>query len=78
MTGWGTHSYDQVNRALGTDARQVLHVAFGSVLERYGAELKAFLAANEEAYYTALEGHFQRHFKAFKENLATEDTEGTE
>ena len=45
------------------DARQVLHIAFGSVLT--SPELKdrlfASLTQNEEAYYDALERHFIRH-----------------
>ncbi len=47
------------------DARQILHVAFGSVLTpAYGfkARLLAVLAEHEEAYYAALEQHFVRHF----------------
>jgi hypothetical protein len=47
------------------DGRQVLHVTFGSVLERFGASLLAALAANEEVYYRALEVHFHRHFEPF-------------
>ena len=46
------------------DARQVLHVTFGSVLtsERgYKERLFAGLAAHEEAHYAALERHFERH-----------------
>jgi hypothetical protein len=48
------------------DAREVLHVTFGSVLtsERgYKARLLAGLAANEERYYDALERHFIRHLQ---------------
>jgi tagaturonate epimerase len=46
------------------DARQVLHVTFGSVLtsERgFKPRLFAGLAAHEEAHYAALERHFVRH-----------------
>jgi len=42
-------------------ARQVLHVTFGSVLDRYGSELKAVLVTHLEGYYQALEKHFVRH-----------------
>jgi hypothetical protein len=47
------------------DARQVLHVTFGSVLERFGEELLAVLAAHEEAHYAALETHFEKHLLPF-------------
>jgi hypothetical protein len=47
------------------DAREVLHVTFGSVLDRYGPYLKAALDAHEEAYYSALEAHFRRHLEPF-------------
>ncbi len=43
------------------DARQVLHVTFGSVLERFGERLLAVLRAREETYYTYLEAHLRRH-----------------
>jgi hypothetical protein len=48
------------------DGRQVLHVTFGSVLHRFGDRLLATLARHEEAYYAALEAHFERHLKPFK------------
>jgi hypothetical protein len=48
------------------DARQVLHVTFGSVLHRYGERLFATVAEHEEAYYAALEAHFERHLKPFQ------------
>jgi hypothetical protein len=47
------------------DAREVLHVTFGSVLGRWDERLKALLRANEEAYDTALEQHFTRHLTLF-------------
>jgi hypothetical protein len=47
------------------DTRQVLHVTFGSALERFGAELLEVLAAHEEVYYAALESHFERHLTPF-------------
>ncbi len=46
------------------DARQVLHVTFGSVLNSdrgYKSRLMAGLVAHEEAHYQALERHFIRH-----------------
>jgi hypothetical protein len=47
------------------DTRQVLHVTFGSVLARFGNELLAVLAAHEEAYYAALQKHFDKHLAPF-------------
>ena len=49
------------------DGREVLHVTFGSVLDRFGVELLAALDENEEAYYAALEAHFDRHLAPFVE-----------
>jgi hypothetical protein len=54
-------------------ARQVLHVTFGSVLTardengsyRFRERLLQALESNEEAYYAALEKHFDRHLEAF-------------
>jgi hypothetical protein len=42
-------------------------VTFGSVLDRYGERLLATLNAHEEAYYRALEVHFNHHFSPFVE-----------
>lgn len=47
------------------DARQVLHVTFGSALAAFGVEIKAILARHEEVHYAALETHFRRHLAAF-------------
>ena len=47
------------------DGREVLHVTFGSVLDRFGARLLAVLDAHEEAHYAALEAHFSRHLSSF-------------
>ncbi|HEY6042979.1 MAG TPA: tagaturonate epimerase family protein, partial [Anaerolineae bacterium] len=41
------------------DARQVLHVTFGSVLALFGDALRASLAANLPAYHQALYVHFK-------------------
>ena len=43
------------------DARQMLHVTFGSALDRYGKRLVAILDSHEEEYYDALEKHFIKH-----------------
>jgi hypothetical protein len=47
--------------------REILHVTFGSVLARSGAELKAALARHSEAYAQGLERHFVRHLRPFAE-----------
>ena len=47
------------------DGREVLHVTFGSVVERFGDQLLATLAEHEEAHYVALEAHFVRHLVSF-------------
>ncbi|MEZ4770474.1 MAG: tagaturonate epimerase family protein [Caldilineales bacterium] len=49
------------------DAREMLHVTFGSALARYGADIKRTLRANEESHYAAIEAHFDRHLAAFAE-----------
>jgi hypothetical protein len=54
------------------DARQVLHVTFGSVLtvddgERFRTQIYAALDQDEEAHYAALEKHLQRHVAPFAE-----------
>jgi tagaturonate epimerase len=48
-----------------TDARQVLHVTFGSALRRYGEPLKALLRAHPDDYRAALRRHFERHLAPF-------------
>ena len=47
------------------DARQVLHVAFGSILDAYGDPLRALIAAHEDAFRAGLERHFSRHLRPF-------------
>jgi hypothetical protein len=47
------------------DGRQVLHVTFGSVLDRFGQRLKEMLAQHEEVHYAALETHFLKHLTPF-------------
>jgi len=47
------------------DARQVLHVTFGSVLDRFGDRLHAALSGNQETYDDNLERHFERHLAPF-------------
>ncbi len=47
------------------DAREMLHVTFGSALSRYGHDIKATLRVHEEAHYAAIEAHFDRHLASF-------------
>ena len=47
------------------DARQVLHVAFGTLLTGYGPQIRAVLAADEAGYRAGLERHFLRHLAPF-------------
>ena len=52
------------------DAREVLHVTYGSVLtaeegERFAAPLREALESDEEAHYAALEHHLGRHVAPF-------------
>jgi hypothetical protein len=47
------------------DARQVLHVAFGTLLTGYGRQIRAVLAADEAGYREGLERHFLRHLAPF-------------
>lgn len=45
------------------DARQLLHVTFGSNLDTFGDELALLLTNQEDAYRQFLERHFTRHLK---------------
>jgi hypothetical protein len=55
------------------DARQILHVTFGSVLtartgdgrSQFGERIMALLRANPETYAANLEAHFLRHLRPF-------------
>ncbi|TET81390.1 MAG: hypothetical protein E3J37_09290 [Anaerolineales bacterium] len=47
------------------DAREMLHVTFGSALAQFGRQLKETLVAHEETHYQALEAHFIRHLRPF-------------
>ena len=47
------------------DARQVLHVTFGSVLDRFGDRLLATLREHAGVYHEMLRAHFRRHLAAF-------------
>jgi len=47
------------------DARQVLHVTYGSALDTFEAAIIDTLKADDEAYYNALEIHFRKHLQPF-------------
>jgi len=47
------------------DAREMLHVTFGSALAAYGGRLLAVLRSHPDAYDANLERHFIRHLAAF-------------
>jgi hypothetical protein len=47
------------------DARQVLHVTFDSVLDRFGERILRILRENEETHYEMLEVHFRWHLAPF-------------
>ena len=52
------------------DARQLLHVTFGSNLDRFGAEIHGLIADHQEAYETVLKRHFTRHLTPFANGAA--------
>jgi tagaturonate epimerase len=57
---------DELASVLNTfDGRSVLHVTFGSALDRFGRDLLQILDAHEEEHYAVLETHFLRHLEAF-------------
>lgn len=47
------------------DARQVLHVAFGSVLDQFRDEFHKFIVRYEKEYAAGLKTHFLRHLTPF-------------
>jgi hypothetical protein len=47
------------------DARQVLHVTFGTLLDRHGAAIARLVAEREDAWRAGLERHFARHIRPF-------------
>lgn len=48
-----------------TDARQVLHVTFGSALTQYGDQIQSVIRDNGAEYRAALRRHFERHLAPF-------------
>jgi hypothetical protein len=47
------------------DAREMLHVTFGSALAQFGNPIKEALVEHEEVHYQVLENHFVRHLEPF-------------
>ncbi|MBN1564234.1 MAG: hypothetical protein JXA10_10370, partial [Anaerolineae bacterium] len=47
------------------DARQVLHVTFGSLLDEFDGRFFASLRANEDTYHDVLKLHFDKHIQPF-------------
>jgi hypothetical protein len=58
------------------DARQVLHVTFGSVLDRFREPILAELERNEELHHSLLATHFSRHLTPFCQTVATASDRG--
>ena len=48
------------------DARQVLHVTFGSVLDQYGDDLQGLIREHETGYHAYLKTHFDKHLASFR------------
>ncbi len=59
------------------DARQVLHVTFGSALGVFRARLMQLLSTHEDAYAGALERHFVRHLAPFARTLHATQVDST-
>jgi len=51
-------------------AREILHVAFGSVLQQFGAELRSALIKHADAYQANLVKHFRKHLDLLKLDAA--------
>jgi hypothetical protein len=47
------------------DARQVLHVTFGSALAKFGADIKTALQTHRAEHYAVVERHFVKHLEPF-------------
>ena len=50
-------------------AREILHVTFGSVLARFGTELKETLEKFETAYLEGLQAHFEKHLRLLQVHI---------
>lgn len=49
------------------DARELLHVTFGSVLDAFGDRLREGLRLHPEVYSEGLAAHFEKHLQPFVE-----------
>ncbi|MCC7165363.1 MAG: hypothetical protein IT331_22885 [Anaerolineae bacterium] len=49
------------------DAREVLHVTFGSALAQFGGEIHTTLRQFHDEYTTTLATHFSKHLAALKQ-----------
>jgi len=47
------------------DWRQVIHVAYGVLLDRFGKRMMDVLRENEEDYYQSVTNHIRRHLETF-------------
>jgi hypothetical protein len=47
------------------NARQIVHVTFGSVLAQFGASVRETIQSHQEEYALTLEQHFYRHLQPF-------------
>jgi len=47
------------------DSRQVMHVGYGAVLERYGRDIRRVLGEHEEELYAIMHEHFVKHLAPF-------------
>jgi hypothetical protein len=43
------------------DCRQVLHVTYGPILDKFGPQIREILESDEENYYEGIKSHFLRH-----------------
>jgi tagaturonate epimerase len=48
-------------------AREVLHVTFGSAIGRFGTELKSAMIKHKDEYYEGLRTHFEKHLSLLQE-----------
>ncbi|MEM7738840.1 MAG: tagaturonate epimerase family protein [Deinococcota bacterium] len=52
------------------DARQVLHVTFGSALDAFKLRIMDVLDNHEEAHYATLQAHFEKHLEPFGQSTS--------
>lgn len=59
-------SDDQMDELItAIDSRQVMHVGYGPVLEKYGTRITQVLVDNEEMLYDVIHDHFVKHLAPF-------------